>query len=259
MILLADRNFGGRPSWPEDSPRPGRRSLVRVRTVAGPSRPSWTRPPGRLLAVPAPAGITSGSSTSEITITTTPAHRRPLPVGHHPPRPDRSPAVPTWPGSTTSAGRSRPPSLQPEVRHPGRTVLRARTPDGVAQEIYALLITYQALRTAIDGRRLTQPGTDPTAPASPSRRSAARDPGQPGSEITDGPAPTWPATSACRVLAAPLPSRRPATSPRVVKTRHIQIQRPRHHRPHHPQGHHRYHHRRPLDRRQRCLTIRPCR
>ena len=40
-------------------------------------------------------------------------------------------------------------------------VLRARTPDGIEQEIYALLVTYQALRTAIADAAATVPGTSP--------------------------------------------------------------------------------------------------
>ena len=43
----------------------------------------------------------------------------------------------------------------------GGRVLRARTPNGVAQEIYALLITYQALRIAISDAVLTRPDIDP--------------------------------------------------------------------------------------------------
>jgi hypothetical protein len=42
-------------------------------------------------------------------------------------------------------------------------VLRARTPDGIEQELYALLVTYQALRTAIADAAAAVPGTDPPA------------------------------------------------------------------------------------------------
>ena len=48
-------------------------------------------------------------------------------------------------------------------------VLRARTPAGLTQEIYALLITYQALRLAISDAVLTRPTSIPTAQASRSR------------------------------------------------------------------------------------------
>src|SRR5690348_5511066 len=43
----------------------------------------------------------------------------------------------------------------------GRRVLRARTLPGITQEIYALLVTYQAIRIAITDATLTTPGTDP--------------------------------------------------------------------------------------------------
>ena len=50
----------------------------------------------------------------------------------------------------------------------GGRVLRARTPGGIDQEIYALLVTYQVLRTAIADAAGTVPAPTPTAPASPS-------------------------------------------------------------------------------------------
>jgi len=43
----------------------------------------------------------------------------------------------------------------------GGRVLRARTPDGIDQELHALLIVYQALRTAMVDATDTQPDTDP--------------------------------------------------------------------------------------------------
>ena len=43
----------------------------------------------------------------------------------------------------------------------GGRVLRARTPGGVDQEACALLVTYQAIRTAIADAAATVPGTDP--------------------------------------------------------------------------------------------------
>ena len=43
----------------------------------------------------------------------------------------------------------------------GGRVLRARTPDGIDQEIHALLVTYQALRTAMTDATDSRPGTDP--------------------------------------------------------------------------------------------------
>ncbi|GGU85414.1 hypothetical protein GCM10010178_89460 [Lentzea flava] len=50
----------------------------------------------------------------------------------------------------------------------GGRVLRARTPTGVQQELYALLVTYQALRLAISDATSPVPTPIPTAAASPS-------------------------------------------------------------------------------------------
>ncbi|MGH8920658.1 MAG: IS4 family transposase [Actinomycetes bacterium] len=57
----------------------------------------------------------------------------------------------------------------------GGRVLRARTPLGVAQEIYALLITYQALRIAISDAVQTQPDTDPDRASFTIALNTARD------------------------------------------------------------------------------------
>jgi Insertion element 4 transposase N-terminal/Transposase DDE domain len=54
-------------------------------------------------------------------------------------------------------------------------VLRARTPRGVEQEVYALLITYQILRTAMADATTTQPGTDPDRASFTIALNAARD------------------------------------------------------------------------------------
>jgi hypothetical protein len=43
----------------------------------------------------------------------------------------------------------------------GGRVLRARTPTGIEQEVYALLVTYQLLRTAMADATTTRPGIDP--------------------------------------------------------------------------------------------------
>ncbi|MEU6324970.1 IS4 family transposase [Streptomyces sp. NPDC047009] len=43
----------------------------------------------------------------------------------------------------------------------GGRVLRARTPAGVAQEVFALLVTYQVLRLGMAAATATQPGADP--------------------------------------------------------------------------------------------------
>ena len=57
----------------------------------------------------------------------------------------------------------------------GGRVLRARTPAGVEQEVYALLVTYQALRTAMCDATNTIPGTDPDRASFTTALHAARD------------------------------------------------------------------------------------
>jgi hypothetical protein len=54
-------------------------------------------------------------------------------------------------------------------------VLRARTPDGIEQEVYALLVTYQAPRTALADAAATVPGTDPDRASFAIALNAARD------------------------------------------------------------------------------------
>ena len=100
---------------------------------------------------------------------------------------------------------------------PGGRVLRARTPDGVDQEVWALLVTYQALRTAMTDAAGTVPGTDPDRasftvalqrrprPGHPGRRRHRRPRYRPGREDRP-PRPGQP--------HAQPPAR---TSPRVVK------------------------------------------
>jgi transposase IS4-like protein/DDE family transposase len=57
----------------------------------------------------------------------------------------------------------------------GGRVLRARTPTGVNQEVYALLVTYQALRTAMTDATNTTPGIDPDRASFTTALHAARD------------------------------------------------------------------------------------
>jgi hypothetical protein len=57
----------------------------------------------------------------------------------------------------------------------GGRVLRARTPDGIDQEIHALLITYQVLRTAMVDATDSQPGLDPDRASFSTALNTARD------------------------------------------------------------------------------------
>jgi hypothetical protein len=101
----------------------------------------------------------------------------------------------------------------------GGQVLRAHTPTGVAQEIYALLITYQALRIAISDATLTQPGLDPDRASFTVALHAARD------QLVLAAGVLADTTTSIDlvgqigqvVLAHLMPGRRLRTSPRVVK------------------------------------------
>jgi Insertion element 4 transposase N-terminal/Transposase DDE domain len=57
----------------------------------------------------------------------------------------------------------------------GGRVLRARTPTGIDQEVYALLVTYQILRTAMTDATNTVPGLDPDRASFTTALHTARD------------------------------------------------------------------------------------
>jgi len=99
----------------------------------------------------------------------------------------------------------------------GGRVLRARTPDGIEQEIYALLVTYQALRTAIAGAASTAPGTDPDRLSFAVALNAARDQVIQAAGVTAGAVTDLAGTIGRQVLASLMPARRLRISPRVVK------------------------------------------
>ncbi|GAA3306931.1 IS4 family transposase [Streptomyces cinereospinus] len=99
----------------------------------------------------------------------------------------------------------------------GGRVLRARTPDGITQEIYALLVVYQLLRTAMADATGTQRGTDPDRAASPS-------PGRPPATRSSWPRASSPvpsSTSSARSAGTSWPTCCPhggcESAPRIVK------------------------------------------
>ena len=112
----------------------------------------------------------------------------------------------------------------------GGRVLRARTPAGVAQEVYALLITYQALRTAIADTALATGDFPPgpgqfhhrrahrPRPTDPRRRNHRRHDDRPDRHNRPrGPVPpvaSTPFTHQPRVVSAPSPN----TAPRARST-----------------------------------------
>jgi hypothetical protein len=99
----------------------------------------------------------------------------------------------------------------------GGRVLRARTPDGIEQEIWALLVTYQALRTAIADAASTAPGTDPDRASFTIALQAARDQVIQAAGVIAGTSIDLAGRIGRLVLASLLPPRRLRISPRVVK------------------------------------------
>jgi hypothetical protein len=99
----------------------------------------------------------------------------------------------------------------------GGRVLRARTPDGIEQEIYALLVTYQALRTAIADAAATVPGTDPDRASFAIALNTARDQVIQAAGVIAGTSIDLAGTIGRLILASLMPARRLRISPRVVK------------------------------------------
>jgi Insertion element 4 transposase N-terminal/Transposase DDE domain len=99
----------------------------------------------------------------------------------------------------------------------GGKVLRARTPTGIDQEIYALLVTYQILRTAMADAAAAVPGTDPDRASFTIALNTARDQLTCATGIIAGTVTDLTGTIGRHILASLLPARRLRSSPRVVK------------------------------------------
>jgi hypothetical protein len=99
----------------------------------------------------------------------------------------------------------------------GGRVLRARTPDGVEQEVYALLITYQLLRTAMTDATDSRPGLDPDRASFTTALHAARDQVIHAAGIIAGTVTDLVGAIGRHVLANLLPDRRVRTKTRAVK------------------------------------------
>jgi hypothetical protein len=96
-------------------------------------------------------------------------------------------------------------------------VLRSKTPAGLDQEIYALLITYQVLRSAIADAAAAVPGTDPDRLSFTIAWQTARDQLTAAAGVITADPADLAGTIGRQALAALLPSRRLRASPRVVK------------------------------------------
>lgn len=99
----------------------------------------------------------------------------------------------------------------------GGRVLRARTPAGIAQEIYALLVTYQILRVAIADATGTVGGVDPDRGSFTVALQAARDLLVQAAGVIAETLIDLVGGIGRRVLDNLLPERRLRVSPRVVK------------------------------------------
>lgn len=111
----------------------------------------------------------------------------------------------------------------------GRRVLRARTMPGIAQEVYALLTVYQAIRTAIADATGTVPGTDPDRGSFSAALQAARDQVVQAANVIAGTTVDLVGAIGRTVLDHLMPARRLRVSPRAVKrplSRHKALQPP---------------------------------
>lgn len=99
----------------------------------------------------------------------------------------------------------------------GGRVLRARTPEGIDQEIYALLVTYQILRTAMADATSTQPDIDPDRASFTIAYQTARDQLTLAANVTTDTAIDLIGTIGRHVLASLMPTRRLRLNPRIVK------------------------------------------
>jgi hypothetical protein len=216
MVLLADRNFGA-GFLAAQVKGTGADFLIRVRTGRGaPGLPVMRRLPdgswlSRFGGVPVrvvDAGITiataAGRTTGRYRLVTTLTGPASYPAGelvtlYHQ----------RWEIETAYF------ELKSTIL--GGRVLRARTPDGIDQEVWALLVTYQALRTAMADATATVPGLDPGRASFTTALQAARDQVILAAGVIAGTATDLAGAIGRAVLASPMPSRRLRTSPRVVK------------------------------------------
>jgi hypothetical protein len=99
----------------------------------------------------------------------------------------------------------------------GGRVLRARTPAGIDQEVYALLTAYQTLRLAMTGATDHDPNTDPDRASFTIALNTARDQIIHAAGVIAGTVIDLVGTIGRAVLNDPLPERRTRINPRVVK------------------------------------------
>src|SRR6266540_390908 len=190
MCWCAARTAASWWCWPDTPTGPGCRCWAVYRSA-------WSTPrsplPPALAASPASTGWPPPCSTTAAT----------RPSG--------------WSRSTTSGGRSKTAYLELKSSILGGRVLRARTPDGLTQEVYALLVTYQILRIAITDATSTQPDVDPDRGSFTIALHAARDQLVKAAGVLAATVIDLVGAIGRRVLANLLPDRRLRVTPRIVK------------------------------------------
>jgi len=214
MVLLADRNFGAGLLAAQVA---GTRAdfLIRVRTgCSAPGLPVLSRcPDGSWLS--RFGGIPVRVIDAQVTVTTSAGHAASrcrlvttlLDPARYPPADLAVLYHERWESESAYF------ELKSTIL--GGRVLRARTPGGIDQEIYALLVTYQVLRTAIADAAGTVPGTDPDRASFAVALNTARD-----QVILAAGVLTFTDLAGeigRLVLASLMPARRPRVTPRVVK------------------------------------------
>ncbi|MEU4245766.1 IS4 family transposase [Actinoplanes sp. NPDC026619] len=99
----------------------------------------------------------------------------------------------------------------------GGRVLRARTPPGIDQELHALLVVYQILRTAMVDATDSRPGTDPDRASFSTALNTARDQIVHAAGIIAGTVIDLVGVIGTAVLANLLPDRRVRVKTRMIK------------------------------------------
>jgi hypothetical protein len=99
----------------------------------------------------------------------------------------------------------------------GGRVLRARTPAGIEQEIWALLVAYQVLRTAMTDATDSIPGLDPDRASFTTALAAARDQLVLAAGVSADTVVDLVGAIGRHILADLLPDRRARTKDRIVK------------------------------------------
>ncbi|WP_427018195.1 IS4 family transposase [Pseudarthrobacter sp. P1] len=213
MIVLADRNFAARDLLAGIA-RTGAAFLVRIK--AGRKLPVLARyPDGSYLSRLGPTEVRVIDA--EITVKTTAGTQRSLyrlatSLTDHrlAPAPELiRPCHERWEIETSFR------DLKSTML--GGKVLRSRTPGGIEQEIYAFLVAYQLLRTAMADATNTDPGLDPDRASFSIALDTATDLIIQAANTTTGSTIDLVGTIGRNVLAHLLPARRLRVCPRIVK------------------------------------------